>query len=174
MEELYAVLPASATPIEYNASIDAVQANEDGSWTIDVRDIQLVLPFLISPKVGDHLVVTRTPLIFSVVHKNVVIHSEARVPVGTKIYSRGGWSMSATECIAEGEEGCFSGTDHSQWEDSRGNVHRGQHRFLVKTQGGSSNDPYEFPLLDVDKYWTLEAPLTSLDHILMNWDSGLV
>jgi hypothetical protein len=159
--------------LRHTATIETVTDEGSGVWTLGIRDVQLTMGFLIEPKVGDVLEVTRSPLIFSVDHKGVVLYAESRVPVGTKVYARDTYKMQDYLLPAD-EECVFVGTTRTQWEDSRGGVHDGIHRFLVEAPTPSGITTLEFHLLDVDTYWSLEGPLTGLDHILRNWDQALV
>jgi hypothetical protein len=138
-----------------------------------MKEVELTLDFLLEPKVGDLIEVEKTPIILSVMHRGVVLHAESRVPEGTKVYATGANEMETKMGLQQLQEGTFVGCTRSTWEDDRGDVHEGVHRFLVEVELESGNKTLEFPLLDVDRYWSLQGPQTSIDYILKDWDAEL-
>lgn len=135
-----------------------------------ILGFEIVLSFLVEPQLGDPVDFFLTPLFDGVIHKDVVILLTLKQPIGTPVYAKADLNFN-TGLVPEGAEGKISGQEHSQWEDSQGNVHQGILRLLIDVDGIT----HETPALDSDTYWSLKPiPTTALDLILEDWDEPLV
>lgn len=150
--------------------IEAVTPVEGGRHKVLIHGFEVVLSFLVEPKIGDKVDFFLTPLFDGVMHKSVVVHLTLKPQVGTPVYAKADLHFS-TGTVQEGVEGRITGHECDLWEDSNGDQHRGILRLLVDVNGVT----HETPALDSDTYWSLKPiPTTAIDLILEDWDEPQV